>query len=61
MTFNVINLQNSGYYWGFAALVAYFINHPLYTVPSFGVLQVYGGLALFIVSSSIYYPIELNK
>lgn len=26
--------KNSGYYWGFAAFVAYFVNHPLYTPPS---------------------------
>lgn len=25
--------QNSAYYWGFAAFVAYFNNHPLYTPP----------------------------
>ena len=42
--------QNSAYYWGFAALVAYFVNHPLYTPPAYGNLQVYGGLALFFVS-----------
>lgn len=26
-------LQNCSYYWGFAGLISYFINHPLYTVP----------------------------
>lgn len=25
--------KNSGYYWGFAAYVSYFVNHPLYTPP----------------------------
>eukprot|EP00762_Andalucia_godoyi_P002569 ANDGO_03314.mRNA.1 Very-long-chain enoyl-CoA reductase len=25
--------KNSGYYWGFAAFVSYFVNHPLYTAP----------------------------
>lgn len=25
--------RNSAYYWGFAAFVSYFINHPLYTPP----------------------------
>ena len=25
--------KNCGYYWGFAALVSYFVNHPLYTPP----------------------------
>ena len=30
----VFNLfKNCAYYWGFAAFVAYFINHPLYTAP----------------------------
>lgn len=27
-------LQNCTYYWGFAAWMAYYINHPLYTPPS---------------------------
>eukprot|EP00884_Botryococcus_braunii_P018596 jgi/Botrbrau1/541/Bobra.0010s0016.1 len=27
-------MKNCSYYWGFAALVSYFINHPLYTSPS---------------------------
>lgn len=26
--------QNCTYYWGFAAWMAYYINHPLYTPPS---------------------------
>lgn len=29
-----VSLQNCGYYWGFAAFVSYFINHPLYSPPS---------------------------
>lgn len=40
--------KNCTYYWGFAAYVAYYVNHPLYTSPYFGVLQVYIGLAAFI-------------
>lgn len=43
--------KNSAYYWGFAAWVAYFVNHPLFTKPTFGNLQVYLGLAGFLVSS----------
>jgi hypothetical protein len=39
--------KNSGYYWGFAAYVAYYVNHPLYTAPSD--TQVYAGLAGFLV------------
>lgn len=30
----VFNLfKNCTYYWGFAAFVGYFVNHPLYTPP----------------------------
>ncbi|EFN57949.1 hypothetical protein CHLNCDRAFT_20573 [Chlorella variabilis] len=33
-TMPVFNLvKNCSYYWGFAAFVAYFVNHPLYTPP----------------------------
>ncbi|CAD5113490.1 DgyrCDS2654 [Dimorphilus gyrociliatus] len=41
--------KNSFYYWGFAAYVAYYINHPLYTPPVFGTTQIYIGLAGFII------------
>jgi len=34
-------LQNSSYYWGFAAFVAYFNNHPLYTPPGDAFFTVY--------------------
>ena len=27
-------LSSQSYYWGFAAFVSYFVNHPLYTPPS---------------------------
>jgi len=40
--------KNCGYYWGFAAFVAYHVNHPLYTAP--GTLQVYISLGFFILS-----------
>lgn len=26
-------IKNCSYYWGFAAFVAYFVNHPQYTAP----------------------------
>ncbi|XP_041475398.1 very-long-chain enoyl-CoA reductase-like [Lytechinus variegatus] len=41
--------KNSIYYWGFAAFVAYFMNHPLYTPPTFGDGQVYFGLFMFLL------------
>jgi len=41
--------KNCSYYWGAAALVGYFVNHPLYTPPS-SELQVSIGLALFVLS-----------
>lgn len=37
--------KNCGYYWGFAAYVAYHVNHPLYTPPS--VIVGLAGLGLF--------------
>lgn len=37
--------KNCGYYWGFAAYVAYFVNHPLYTPPTEDL--VYSGMCLF--------------
>ncbi|CAM4594033.1 unnamed protein product [Leuciscus chuanchicus] len=37
------------YYWGFASWQAYYINHPLYTPPSYGRLQIYSALAMFLV------------
>uniref|UniRef100_A0A8C1ZZA4 Trans-2,3-enoyl-CoA reductase-like 2b n=1 Tax=Cyprinus carpio TaxID=7962 RepID=A0A8C1ZZA4_CYPCA len=37
------------YYWGFAAWQACYINHPLYTPPTYGRLQIYSALAMFLV------------
>jgi len=47
-TMPIMNLfKNCSYYWGFTAFVAYFVNHPQYTPPLFGDLQMYIGLGLF--------------
>ncbi|WAR23786.1 TECR-like protein [Mya arenaria] len=60
-TMPIMNIfRNSAYYWGFAALVAYFVNHPLYTTPSYGDLQVYGGLALFVLAELGNFSIHLH-
>lgn len=39
--------KNCSYYWGFAAYIAYHINHPLYTPPTSS--QVYIFLAMFLL------------
>ncbi|KAM3718949.1 putative very-long-chain enoyl-CoA reductase [Dirofilaria immitis] len=41
--------KNCSYYWAFTAFISYFINHPLYTPPYFGNVQVAIGLIGFIV------------
>ncbi|XP_018330966.1 very-long-chain enoyl-CoA reductase [Agrilus planipennis] len=47
-TMPLFNLfKNCGYYWGFAAYVAYYVNHPLYTSPN--MLLFIFGLALFTI------------
>ena len=48
-TMPILNLfRNTGYYTLFGAWMGYLINHPLYTPPSYGNVQVYGALACFI-------------
>lgn len=51
--------KNSAYYWGFAAYVAFYINHPLYTPAYFGDLQIYIGLAGFIINEFGNFSIHL--
>ena len=47
-TMPITNLyKNCSYYWSFAAVVSYFINHPLYTSPS--ETRVITGLVLALV------------
>ncbi|KAF7689275.1 hypothetical protein HF521_012628 [Silurus meridionalis] len=40
--------KNCTYYWGFAAWMAYYINHPLYTPPTYGEQQVKAALVIFL-------------
>ncbi|XP_030631481.1 trans-2,3-enoyl-CoA reductase-like 2b [Chanos chanos] len=42
-------MLNCLYYWGFAAWQAYYINHPLYTPPSYGNRQIYPALLMFLL------------
>jgi very-long-chain enoyl-CoA reductase len=61
-TMPLFNLfKNCSYYWGFAAYVAYFVNHPKYTAPS--ETHVYVGLTIFIICelSNLYCHIILRN
>uniref|UniRef100_A0A0E9TXZ9 Uncharacterized protein n=1 Tax=Anguilla anguilla TaxID=7936 RepID=A0A0E9TXZ9_ANGAN len=40
--------KNCTYYWGFAAWMAYYINHPLCTPPIYGEQQVKMALIIFL-------------
>uniref|UniRef100_A0A667WNL2 Trans-2,3-enoyl-CoA reductase b n=1 Tax=Myripristis murdjan TaxID=586833 RepID=A0A667WNL2_9TELE len=40
--------KNCSYYWGFAAWMAYYINHPLYTPPIYGEQQIRLALIIFL-------------
>uniref|UniRef100_A0A8C2Q5D2 Very-long-chain enoyl-CoA reductase n=1 Tax=Cyprinus carpio TaxID=7962 RepID=A0A8C2Q5D2_CYPCA len=42
-------ISNCAYYWGFEAWLAYYINHPLYTPPSYGETQVSYALIIFML------------
>ena len=54
--------KNCAYYWGFAAAVSYFVNHPLYTPPVREDL-IWGGLVLGVLSqlSNLYCHIILRR
>ncbi|KAJ8278010.1 hypothetical protein GJAV_G00082750 [Gymnothorax javanicus] len=51
--------SNCVYYWGFAAWLAYYINHPLYTPPSYGAIQVNYAVAMFAVCEVGNFSINL--
>ncbi|XP_059622812.1 probable very-long-chain enoyl-CoA reductase art-1 [Phlebotomus argentipes] len=50
--------KNCAYYWGFTAYVAYHVNHPLFTSPC--TMQVYAGLAAFLISELGNFSIHMN-
>ncbi|XP_042185094.1 very-long-chain enoyl-CoA reductase isoform X2 [Oncorhynchus tshawytscha] len=54
-----IIMRNCLYYWGFSAWLAYYINHPLYTPPSYGNLQIYSALVLFMLCEAGNFSIHL--
>jgi very-long-chain enoyl-CoA reductase len=57
-TMPIMNIiKNSGYYWGFTALVAYYVNHPLFTSPS--QTQVLVGLVGFLLCEYGNYSIHI--
>merc|ERR1740123_753923 len=49
--------KNCSYYWGFAAYIAYHINHPLYTSPP--AAQVMIGLGVFLLCELGNFSIHL--
>ncbi|XP_034634141.1 very-long-chain enoyl-CoA reductase-like isoform X4 [Trachemys scripta elegans] len=50
-------IKNCFYYWGFAAWLAYYINHPLYTPPSYGQKQINFAVIMFLVGAWISFTI----
>uniref|UniRef100_A0AAV2L2M8 Very-long-chain enoyl-CoA reductase n=1 Tax=Knipowitschia caucasica TaxID=637954 RepID=A0AAV2L2M8_KNICA len=51
---------NCAYYWGFSAWLAYYINHPLYTPPSYGDQQINYALAVFVMCELGNFSIHLT-
>eukprot|EP00798_Chlamydomonas_sp_ICE-L_P024166 gene24166-9753_t len=59
-TMPIFNLfKNCSYYWGFAAFVSYFVNHPLFTPPTELQSQVCLGLAMLFQASNFWCHIIL--
>ncbi|KAG7526876.1 very-long-chain enoyl-CoA reductase-like [Solea senegalensis] len=55
-----IIVRNCAYYWGFSAWLAYYINHPLYTPPSYGDVQVNFALVIFAMCQLGNFSIHLT-
>ncbi|XP_054068593.1 very-long-chain enoyl-CoA reductase isoform X5 [Rissa tridactyla] len=51
--------QNCLYYWGFAAWLAYYINHPLYTPPSYGKKQINFAVIMFLLCEAGNFSIHV--
>ncbi|XP_078506455.1 very-long-chain enoyl-CoA reductase-like [Lissotriton helveticus] len=52
-------LKNCLYYWGFAAWLAYYINHPLYTPASYGRNQITLALIMFVICETGNFSINV--
>ncbi|KAM6398200.1 very-long-chain enoyl-CoA reductase isoform 6-T7 [Pluvialis apricaria] len=50
---------NCLYYWGFAAWLAYYINHPLYTPPSYGKKQINFAVIMFLLCEAGNFSIHV--
>ncbi|KAM9621114.1 very-long-chain enoyl-CoA reductase-like isoform 3-T3 [Morphnus guianensis] len=51
--------ENCLYYWGFAAWLAYYINHPLYTPPSYGKKQINFAVIMFLLCEAGNFSIHV--
>ncbi|XP_039195695.1 very-long-chain enoyl-CoA reductase-like isoform X2 [Crotalus tigris] len=52
--------ENCFYYWGFAAWLAFYINHPLYTPPYYGQKQVNFALIMFLTCEAGNFSIHVT-
>ncbi|XP_017927661.1 very-long-chain enoyl-CoA reductase isoform X2 [Manacus vitellinus] len=52
-------VKNCFYYWGFAAWLAYYINHPLYTPPSYGKKQINFAVIMFLLCEAGNFSIHV--
>ena len=53
--------KNCSYYWGFAAYISYFVNHPLYRPPSLLRAYVLFFVAMICEFSNLYCHIILQR